>query len=199
MTPFLVCYQLNDSVERLLKRQGSRFGVDFIVKKRNKPYMNSQLFSEYLSTVLLPDIDKLRTNDEFADREAVLLMDNCCIHVQAETRQMLADHRVKVITFPPHTTHIFQSLDLSLFGNFKKKMNYKLPLESDETTAGFIRKIFHTLKQTRVEDNVRSSFMQIGLQYNIESTAYLLSFDDNVLRQSPGFISLWQRITLGNN
>jgi hypothetical protein len=28
---------------------------------------------------------------------------------------------MKVITFSPHTTHIFQCLDLSLFGNFKKK------------------------------------------------------------------------------
>jgi hypothetical protein len=69
----------------------------------------------------LPYIDELRSNEEFADKEAILLMDNCSIHVQAETLQTLADHRVKVITFPPHTTHMFQCLDLSLFGNFKKK------------------------------------------------------------------------------
>jgi hypothetical protein len=67
---------------------------------------------------------------------------------------MLVDHRVKVLTFPPHTTHIFQSLDLSLFGNFKKRMNYRLPLETDETTAGFIKRLFHMMKQTLVEDNV---------------------------------------------
>jgi hypothetical protein len=81
----------------------------------------------------------------------------------------------------------------SLFGNFKKTMNYKLPLDSDETTAGFIKRIIHTMKQTLVEDNVRSSFMQIGLQYNIETSPYLLSFDEDVLRQSSGFTSLWQR------
>jgi hypothetical protein len=106
MTPFMVCSQVNKSVERLLKRQGFRFGVDFIIRKRNKSYMNSQLFSEYISTVLLPYIDELRTNDEFANKEIVLLMDNCCIHVQAETLQMLTNHRVKVITFPPHTSYI---------------------------------------------------------------------------------------------
>jgi hypothetical protein len=106
---------------------------------------------------------------------------------------MLTDHRVKVITFLPHTSHIFQSLDLSLFDNFKKKMNYKLPRDSDETTAEFIKRIFHTIKQTLVDDNVRSSFMQIGLQYNIETSPYLLSFDEDVLRQSSGFISLWQK------
>jgi hypothetical protein len=191
MTPFFVCSQVNDAVERALKTQGFRMGIDLIIKRRNKPYVNSDLFHEYISTVLLPYIDELRTNDEFTDKEAVLLMDNCSVHVRSDILQILADHHVKVITFPPHTTHIFQSLDLSLFGTFKKKMNYKLPLESDETAAGFIKRIFHTMKQTLVEDNVRSAFVQLGLRYDIETIPYLLLFDEQVLRQSPGFTSLW--------
>jgi hypothetical protein len=97
-------------------------------------------------------------------------MDNCSINVRSETLQMLADHQVKVITFPAHTIPIFQSLDASLFGNLKKKMNGKLPLESDQTTAGFIKCIFHIIKQTVVEDNVRSAFLQIGLPYDIETS-----------------------------
>jgi hypothetical protein len=99
---------------------------------------------------------------------------------------------VKVITFPPHTTHIFQCLDLSLFGNFKKKMNYKLPLESDEHTAGLVKRIFHLMKQTLVKDNVENVFMQLDLQYNLEATPSLLHFDEGVLRESPGFASLWE-------
>jgi hypothetical protein len=78
------------------------------------------------------------------------------------------------------------------FGNFKKKMNYKLPLQSDEHTAGFIKRIFHLMKQTLVEDNVQSAFMQLGLQYIIEATPCLLHFDEDVLREGPGFILLWE-------
>jgi hypothetical protein len=193
MTPFFVCSQVNDAVERRLKTAGFRMGVDLILKRRSKPYMNSQLFTEYISTVLLPYIDELRQNEEFANKAAVLLMDNCSIHVRSETLQMLADHQVKVITFPPHTSHIFQSLDLSLFGNFKRKMNYRLPLDSDETAAGFIKRIFHIMKQTLVEDNVRSAFTQLGLRYNIDIIPYTLLFDEHELRQSSGFTSLWQR------
>jgi hypothetical protein len=106
---------------------------------------------------------------------------------------MNAGHQVKVIIFPPHTTQIFQSPDLSLFGNFKKKMNYTVPLESDETTAGFIMRIFQMMKQTLVEDNVRHAFVQLGLRYNIDTSPYALFFDKLVLRESPGFTSLWQR------
>jgi hypothetical protein len=107
MTPFLVCSQGNAAVETKFKIEGSRMGVDLIVKAWHKPYMNSQLFAEYISTAVLPHIGKLRSNEEFADKEAVLLMNNYSVHVQSATLQMLADHWVKVITFPPHTIHIF--------------------------------------------------------------------------------------------
>jgi hypothetical protein len=128
MTSFFVSSQVNATVERRLKLEGFRLGVELILKHRNKPYMSSQLFAEYISTVLLPYVDELRSNEEFADKEAVLLMNNYFVRVQGETRQMLANHRVKVLSFPPHTTHILQSLDLNLFGNFKKRMNYRRPL-----------------------------------------------------------------------
>jgi hypothetical protein len=72
-------------------------------------------------------------------------------------------------------------------------MNYRLPLKTDETTAGFIKRIFHMMKQTLVEDNVRSSFMQLGLTSDIDPILYVLIFDEHVLRQSPRFASLWER------
>jgi hypothetical protein len=40
-------------------------------------------------------------------------------------------------------------------------MNFKFRLESDDSTAVFIRRIFHKMKQTLVEDNVRTAFIQI--------------------------------------
>jgi hypothetical protein len=89
--------------------------------------------------------------------------------------------------FPLHTIHIFQSLDLSLFGNFKKRMNYRLPLETDKTTASFIKRFFYMMKQILVDDNVRSPFMQLGLTYDIDTIPYVLIFEERVLRQSPGF------------
>jgi hypothetical protein len=71
-------------------------------------------------------------------------------------------------------------------------MNDKLPLENDEHTAPFIKRIFHLMKQTFVEDNVQSAFVQLALQCNIEATPYLLHFDEGVFRERPGFTSLWE-------
>jgi hypothetical protein len=55
-----------------------------------------------------------------SDAPAVLLMDNCSTHFGAETIRLLTDRNVKVITFPPHTSGIFQMLDLVFFGVFKQ-------------------------------------------------------------------------------
>jgi hypothetical protein len=39
----------------------------------------------------------------------------------------------------------------------------------------------------------RSAFMKLGLRYDIDTSPYLLRFDENLLSQSPSFTSLWQR------
>jgi hypothetical protein len=47
--------------------------------------MCSQLFAEYIPTILLPYVDELRSNEELADKEAVPLRDNFSVHVQGDT------------------------------------------------------------------------------------------------------------------
>jgi hypothetical protein len=121
MIPFVVSSQVNDRVISTLKSEGFRIGSDMILRKRDKPYMNAALFAEYVSAVFLSDIAKIRSDPRFTDKEAVLLMDNCSLHLREDILQTLADYHVKVVAFPLHTTKIFQWLDLSLVGVLRKK------------------------------------------------------------------------------
>jgi hypothetical protein len=116
-----------------------------------------------------------------------LLMDNCFIHARPEVLATLRDHNMKVITFPPHTTQIFQIFDRCLFGIFKTKMQYKLPFGNDNRTVNFIRNSFHALEQTFVLDNVRSIFELLGLEFDITQTPYTLLFREDRLRRSQRF------------
>jgi hypothetical protein len=125
--------------------------------------MNSETFNEYVSAVLLLYIHARRSKQEFAAKDAVLFMDNCPVHGRADTPQNVANQRVRMAALPPHTIHMFQSFDLSLSGNFKKRMNCKLLFESDATAACFIKCIFQMTKQILIPDNVHSSFLQVGL------------------------------------
>jgi hypothetical protein len=67
------------------------------LKGLSKPYINAEIFEEYLRTVFLPNIDELRTLDQFKEEEAILMMDNCPDHVGDVILTLLRDARLWVI------------------------------------------------------------------------------------------------------
>jgi hypothetical protein len=149
--------------------------------------MTAALFQQYVATVLISFIDRVRTNDQLAGKPAILLMDNCSIHMRPEILKMLREHDVKVITFPLHTTQVFQTFDLSLFGVLKRKLQYKLPLANDDRFVEFIQKSFHSLKQTFVPDNVRNAFKTLRFEFNLAKSPYTPLLREEKLRGSQGF------------
>jgi hypothetical protein len=142
-------------------------GLDMVLEHRQKAYVTATLFQQYVTSVLIPFIEGLQTNPEFTGKSAILRMDKCSIHTRPGAIATLRDHNVKVTTFPPHTTQIFQTLDLCPSGVFKRKVQYKLPFANDILTVNFIRNAFHALKQAFVPDNVRSAFKLLGFEFNI--------------------------------
>jgi hypothetical protein len=104
---------------------------------------------------------------------------------------MLREHDVKVITFPPHTTQVFQALDLSLFGVLKRKLQYKLPFGNDDRVVAFIQKTFHSLKQTFVPNIVRNAFKMFVFEFNIAKSRYTVLLWEEKLRGSQEFREIW--------
>jgi hypothetical protein len=78
-------------------------------------------------------------------------------------------------------------------------MNFKLPLENNDSTTVFIRCIFHNIKQILVEDNVWSVFRQIGVRYNIGVVPYRLIFDESMLGKVKAFSSFGDVLIPWNN
>jgi hypothetical protein len=187
MTPFMVSSQVNDSVIEILKTGGFRRGVDLILERWEKPYVSAALFQQYRTTVLIPFINWVWTNDQLEGKPAILLMDNCSIQTRPEVLKMLRERDVKVRTFPPHTSQVFQALDLSLFSVVKQKLQYQLPLGNDDQLLTFIQKVLHLLKQMFVRDNVRNAFKMLGFEFNITKSPYILLLREEKLRASQGF------------
>jgi hypothetical protein len=114
-----------------LKKRGVRFGTDLILKAREKGYVNTEIFLEYIRMVFMPKLNELLSLEQFADDDAVLLLDNCPSQVGDQVSTILRDARVRIITWPPHTTHVFQELDPCLFGVLKGRGQYILPFDND--------------------------------------------------------------------
>jgi hypothetical protein len=131
LTPFIVSSQVSDKVIEPLKIKEFRMGLDMVLEYRQKAYITATLFQQYVTSVLIPFIKRLRTNPELTVKSAILLMNSCSIHPRPKVLATLRDNNVNWIIYPPHTTQIFQVLDLCLFGVFKRKMQYKLPFAND--------------------------------------------------------------------
>jgi hypothetical protein len=146
LTPYMVMLQDSETLRKKLMTRGIRLGVDFVLKHRPKPYVNGKLFLDYTNSIFIPDLNELRQSEYFSEWEAVLLMDNCSPHMGDAVIAILTRAHVRVITFAPHTTHIFQVLDLVLFRALKKRSTRLSTLDEEQSAAAFIIKVYHDFK-----------------------------------------------------
>jgi hypothetical protein len=93
--------------EKNYRKRVSGSGQTWFWKRVIKPYINAECFLDYIRKVFLPNLNELRTLEEFAEEDTVLLMDNCQSHVGEEILRLLRDAKVRIITWAPNTTHIF--------------------------------------------------------------------------------------------
>jgi hypothetical protein len=114
-------------------------------------------------------------------------MDNCSVHVTDDVIRLLTEARVRVITCAPHTTHIFQVLDLTLFGVLKRRARYELPFETDNGAIRLILKVYHDFRQTMVPSNIWGTFRALGVDFDMRREPSRLLFDEEKLRGRAGF------------
>jgi hypothetical protein len=97
--------------------------------------------------VFVPNLAELGTLHRFAAGISLFLLDHCSSHATSDVIGLLGEARVGVITFPPHTSQIFQGLDLTLFGILKTHSGYELRFE-EEATVEFILRSYHDFEHS---------------------------------------------------
>jgi hypothetical protein len=185
-----VTSQNSPTVQEHPKKQGVRFARFFALKFNQNPYFNAGIFLAYIRTILLPYIDTFHGLAAIAQKIAVLLMNNCSADVTDDVIRILTGARVRVITFAPHTTQVFQVLDLTLFGVLKQCPRYELPFDDDNARAKVIVKVYHDFTHTMVLPNVWGTFCALGFEFDTRREPYELLFDEPKLRESAGFEEL---------
>jgi hypothetical protein len=113
--------------------------------------------------MFLPYLSNLRSRPELAHEEAVLSMDNCRPHVAQEVIHLLPQAPLRVATFAPDTTNIFQRLDFTLFGVFKRRGQYHPLFETENRTADFIFKTCKTFRRTIIDGKIWGAFREMRI------------------------------------
>jgi hypothetical protein len=111
-----------------------RGGIDLKIQIAKSAYVAKEIFESYDDTVLIPAVESNRTLKGCNNKLAILFCDNCSAHCTEDIWKKLACHGVIVLTYPPHTSHIFQVSDVLLFGVFKPAEKHQR--RDDEHPAG---------------------------------------------------------------
>jgi hypothetical protein len=191
LTPYIVTSQDSAPLHRTLEVTGMQLAKYLILKHRDKPYINGDLFEKYIRTVFLSHLLAPRPMHDFGEENAVLLMDNRSPHLAPAVLTLLSSARVRIVTFAPHPRQIFQILDLTLFGVFKRREQDQLPFDDERGTVHFIRKVYHDFRLAMTETNIWGVFRGIGVQSGMVDGVERLSFNEITLRESEGLRELW--------
>ena len=98
------------------------------------------------------------------------MCDYCSAHVDDELLRELSENNVRFITFPPHSSHLFQPLDLVTFGVFKIHMKGKIDANSSLSQTEIITEIMNALEMVTITNNNRSAFKRAGMK--IDASLY---------------------------
>jgi hypothetical protein len=146
LTPYIVTLQGSEPLRKRLRHHGVRMGVDLVLKQRSKLYLDACLFFEYVNIIFLSCLTEPWGTEELETHGAVLLIDNCSSHMSHNAIAVLTRKTKEIIPFAPHTIHIFQMLNVVLFGALKKHATSLTMLKEGQTTPAFMIKVYDHFK-----------------------------------------------------
>ena len=188
LTPMLI---MKNSIPDELEETGIRIGEDVILKQRQKPYMDEQLFFEYITTVLIPYIDKLRENEMYSNEKALIMMDSASCHCSSRILQLLAKKNILVLVYPSHTSNLFQALDLCFFGAMKKNKSNEMEVFSEKILINTILEVLQAYEKTATTQTIRNSFRLAGIKSTVGQMPKRVIIDEVLIRNNPGFQEIW--------
>jgi hypothetical protein len=154
LAPLIVTSHISEGIGKRLISRRVHLTVDFVSRQRSKPYVNRGLFLEYIKTIFIRYFNKLRNSEEFEICEEVLVIANYSHHVSDDVVSVLTHAQVRIVTFTRHTTHIFQVLDVVLFGALKKHPNGLKMSDEKQPASAFLLTVYHDFKQTMIETHI---------------------------------------------
>jgi hypothetical protein len=95
------------------------------------------------------------------------------------------------IVFPTHTIHLFQTLDLVLFGILKTIKKITHSDFGDDSVRDQITKLLQTYEQVSTLFTIHSIFKKTGFIADVRLKPVRLAFNKEIFRENLGFSEIW--------
>lgn len=143
-------------------------------------WMESEVFLNFLKTTFLEAIGPVRP--------VLLVYDGHSTHVDQRVIKFAIDNSITILKMPPHTSHLLQPLDISVFKSFKDDWDQQICKWQRHNIGKRIpKKIFSELVgKTWLNikpDIIKSGFKKAGLYPHNPNVIALEKFDPDSLRR----------------
>jgi hypothetical protein len=145
--------------------KGVRENIDLQIKIVDSPYVTRETFTEYARSILIPTVESYCLLPGCQNKPVILFCDNCASHCCDEVKRELAEHGILLITYLPHTSHIFQVLDTLLFGRLKAEKKRILRDMNLARDLDYVMRIFRAHELVTASLTVRSSWEKTGFGF----------------------------------
>jgi hypothetical protein len=172
---------------------GIRKDIDLHLKIVDSAYVTEEVFYDYIETIFIPIVRRQRKKYSMENEKAVLLMDNFTSHCSDRIMSLLTNENIQVLTFPPHTSHVFQMLDLVTFGIMKTKARSYRLTKALSPAAEHVYKMYKAFEDATVSSSVRAAFVRAGLIYRSNGNHFLLVFNEEKVRENPDILEIMSR------
>jgi hypothetical protein len=168
-----------------------RKDIDLSLEIRESPYIDGDIFRKYIHEVFVPIVNSERKGMPARDTPAILFFDNCRAHCQETLLRELARLWVIVITYPPHTSGIFQVLDRLVFGVLKSAKRAVKKNSDLESVIDHARRIFVAYERATCSETIRGSWAHTGFDYVKVDGIWHLAVNEKKIREFSEFIEVW--------
>jgi hypothetical protein len=169
------------TIDAAVWEEGWRDGQYFRIRSNDTSYVTRPIFTEYVTSVILLYFAATRESFHLQDFTSVLFWDNCSSHIDEGIKQLLADNNIRLVTFPPHTSHLFQPLDLVTFAAFKRERREVHVGRPVGSQVWEITKLMRALERATDSTTNRAAFRRAGLAVNLRNFPPVASVDSRKL------------------
>ena len=137
-----------------------------------KGYMTHDSMISWVHDILISYVSQRRAELNDDDLNALLIFDGLKTHLMDDIKDEHNQHRIMYLCLPPHSSHLLQVMDLSIFSPMKtyyRNMKPKLFEGEERKMAKKVEKIIKSYYQATYEGNIYSGWEECGIKLNFEN------------------------------
>jgi hypothetical protein len=175
LTPHIITRR--KTLENDLTKEGLILDEDMTIAYSEKGYMTTELFLDWARSVFFPGLARIREEKGTGGAWATLLLDGFSGHTNTEVIAEMEANGVHLVYFPPHSTHVFQPLDLTIFGGLKAILRNYHEEHSLSAQAETINKIINAAQDSTTKHKIIAAFRRAGILLECNASGQFIEID----------------------